>query len=619
MNSALKDFCSRVASLGVRLFAMDGNKWITVKPNGERRRGQPVLVNEQGVVQGGMGGKFNGKHISEAKGEGKKKKEIYGKPYANQKKPKTAKTPKVEQKPFDADKAVKEANAEQKKNEADLKEKAGQAQAVQPAGAEPSTTANAQNISEDPWLKETVTKTFEAKGFSGKQLEKAVKHQLFYADVIQSLQKEGWKGTHKEVNGVPLEISFQPTDAPMGYYQVIAKNPFPGITQGKSVGVEGLLIKEGDTPQNHLGLIKNIEHHLSEKVIKQHEKLEKTKAKEASTKTESSKPAETKKSTKKTAEPPQIPEGGVNNPFLKGKADQKKWLPVEELNKQSNQKPLWNKGATTSSPLTDVQIEKVSALLQKAKQQEAEYREKFGKNSTPENQRAFEAAINKVNLLSGLITNGLHGKDSVTNDPNMHTQKHKACQNAKDLSKPTQGAFMFWSTNNGYIPINAYLRENKKETEVNGIKRVFNDDHEKAIARMEKAFKDAKRTDKNFITYRTMHAGEKWKWFDDLQRGKLKVGDVVPPDPGYFATTSKLGDTTDHFMNGGGSGIMLKLTVPKGSKAISIKDVSSFEAENEILLPRNTQFRIASVEVDEKGPVGKKKRTVIVNGILEPN
>ena len=50
MNSVLQKFCSKVASMGVSLFAMDDNRWITVKPNGERRRGRPVLINEKGEV-----------------------------------------------------------------------------------------------------------------------------------------------------------------------------------------------------------------------------------------------------------------------------------------------------------------------------------------------------------------------------------------------------------------------------------------------------------------------------------------------------------------------------------------------------------------------------------------
>ena len=48
--------------------AMDADKWITVKPNGEGKTGRPVLIDgETGEVKAGMGGKFNGQKISEAR------------------------------------------------------------------------------------------------------------------------------------------------------------------------------------------------------------------------------------------------------------------------------------------------------------------------------------------------------------------------------------------------------------------------------------------------------------------------------------------------------------------------------------------------------------------------
>lgn len=48
--------------------AMDADKWITVKPNGEGKTGRPVLIDgETGEIKAGMGGKFNGQKISEAR------------------------------------------------------------------------------------------------------------------------------------------------------------------------------------------------------------------------------------------------------------------------------------------------------------------------------------------------------------------------------------------------------------------------------------------------------------------------------------------------------------------------------------------------------------------------
>ena len=51
---------------------LDDPKWITVHPNGEENKGRPALLDsETGEVLGGMGGKFNGKHISAVPQHGK--------------------------------------------------------------------------------------------------------------------------------------------------------------------------------------------------------------------------------------------------------------------------------------------------------------------------------------------------------------------------------------------------------------------------------------------------------------------------------------------------------------------------------------------------------------------
>ena len=52
--------------------ALDEPKWITVHPNGQENKGRPALLDsETGEVLGGMGGKFNGKHISAVPQHGK--------------------------------------------------------------------------------------------------------------------------------------------------------------------------------------------------------------------------------------------------------------------------------------------------------------------------------------------------------------------------------------------------------------------------------------------------------------------------------------------------------------------------------------------------------------------
>lgn len=62
------------------LGAQDADKWITVHPGGKgpksdgsgNKKGTPVLIDgETGRVKGGMGGKFNGRHISAVPKRGK--------------------------------------------------------------------------------------------------------------------------------------------------------------------------------------------------------------------------------------------------------------------------------------------------------------------------------------------------------------------------------------------------------------------------------------------------------------------------------------------------------------------------------------------------------------------
>lgn len=57
----------------LKRLAKDG--WITIKPNGRRNKGQPVLLGENGEIFGGMGGKFNGLKMKDVKDTNKKLKQ----------------------------------------------------------------------------------------------------------------------------------------------------------------------------------------------------------------------------------------------------------------------------------------------------------------------------------------------------------------------------------------------------------------------------------------------------------------------------------------------------------------------------------------------------------------
>lgn len=65
-------FCLGVLYAKRKKLAFDEAKWITVKPNGPQHKGRPALIDSAtGEVLGGMGGKFNGRHISAVKQGGK--------------------------------------------------------------------------------------------------------------------------------------------------------------------------------------------------------------------------------------------------------------------------------------------------------------------------------------------------------------------------------------------------------------------------------------------------------------------------------------------------------------------------------------------------------------------
>ncbi len=55
-----------------RGMAMDTDRWVTAKPNGPDKKGRHFKIKEEtGEVLAGFGGKFNGRHISAIRQNGK--------------------------------------------------------------------------------------------------------------------------------------------------------------------------------------------------------------------------------------------------------------------------------------------------------------------------------------------------------------------------------------------------------------------------------------------------------------------------------------------------------------------------------------------------------------------
>jgi hypothetical protein len=83
MDPILERFCKRLVALDMDIFGLrkqpekvvEDDRWITVHPGGKGMKadgsgmkgGTPVLLNDEGEVIGGMGGKFKGTHIAEVR------------------------------------------------------------------------------------------------------------------------------------------------------------------------------------------------------------------------------------------------------------------------------------------------------------------------------------------------------------------------------------------------------------------------------------------------------------------------------------------------------------------------------------------------------------------------
>lgn len=66
MIKVTKSQAQRIDRLCANVFVMD-DKWITVKPNGDKGKGSHVKIDGEGRVVAGMGGKFNGVKINEVR------------------------------------------------------------------------------------------------------------------------------------------------------------------------------------------------------------------------------------------------------------------------------------------------------------------------------------------------------------------------------------------------------------------------------------------------------------------------------------------------------------------------------------------------------------------------
>lgn len=143
-------------------------------------------------------------------------------------------------------------------------------------------------------------------------------------------------------------------------------------------------------------------------------------------------------------------------------------------------------------------------------------------------------------------------------------------------------------TGNMYLTVNPKLRAGKPVSKADA----------KELKLIDDAFAKAKTTE-DIEVYRGI-SGDAMKHYQHL-----KPGDSFKDSA--FVSTSTDKDTADNFSRGDGKAIM-QVRVPKGSKAISVDSLSVFKkggnvtrSENEILLDRNSSFKVVSIKPGKHG------------------
>ena len=170
----------------------------------------------------------------------------------------------------------------------------------------------------------------------------------------------------------------------------------------------------------------------------------------------------------------------------------------------------------------------------------------------------------------------LNDRKKYDQDKETQQDDHEAA--SIELNDHEQQEFKNYSTTEGYEGVNEALRKGTDPSE----------SAKNTIKQMDSAFSRAS-TKKDMTVFRTIRSG-----FAD----KLKVGDVFS-DKAYSSTSTDekasisaaLATGITSFGTRGGDLVLMKVSVPKGSKAISINNISDQE-EGEIVLDRNSKFKV---------------------------
>jgi hypothetical protein len=110
------------------------------------------------------------------------------------------------------------------------------------------------------------------------------------------------------------------------------------------------------------------------------------------------------------------------------------------------------------------------------------------------------------------------------------------------------------------------------------------------ISSIDEAFKNAPKLDKDITLYRGLHMPE---MPINHQRGRLILSGYKGLYKGFLSTSH---DIDSSVMFTGKNGQLLKITIPKGETALFIEMISNIQAEQEVLLPRDSIIEVVSIE-----------------------
>ena len=163
--------------------------------------------------------------------------------------------------------------------------------------------------------------------------------------------------------------------------------------------------------------------------------------------------------------------------------------------------------------------------------------------------------------------------------------KLAAAQFAGMLTQKQRDALIDYS---GSPDINATLRRQDK----------LHPSEVEALSTLDSIFDRAK-TKKPLTVYRGVgEAMGQAPWVKDLLSGGLKEGGRIHDD-GFMSTSADMGAPKEA-LEESKVPVMLKIDVPKGAKAVSLYENSSFPEQNEILLNRGSDMRIKKIQKTKK-------------------